>query len=317
MARALAGAPCLVLGGGGFIGANLCRALVGLGARVEAFGRNSLFHEVLSGVTWSGGSFSDHEAVARAVEGNRFVFHLIGGGIPESSNRDPGADLSASVLNTIRLLDLCRDAGVERLIFVSSGGTVYGIPRETPIPESAPTDPISAYGISKLATEKYLGLYRHLHRLDSVTLRVANAYGPYQVAARKQGLVAAIAQRALAGEPVEIWGSGEVVRDFIHVDDVVSALLAAATYAGPHRVFNVGSGMGLSVNQIVNDVEATIGRGPLIRRYTPGRPADVPVNALDCALARRELGWSPRVEWRDGLAGTIRWLEARRRGSLG
>jgi UDP-glucose 4-epimerase len=310
-ARPLAGASCLVLGGGGFIGVNLSRALVDAGARVEAFGRHLPFPEALQGVTWTGGSFADREALARAVDGNEYVFHLIGGGTPESSNKDPAADLLSSVLNTIPLLDLCLSSHVKKIVFASSGGTVYGTPACTPIPESAPTDPVSAYGISKLAVEKYLGLYRHLHALDSVSLRVSNAYGPFQTADRKQGVIAAMVRRALAGDPVEIWGSGDVVRDFIHVDDVVAAMLASATYQGAHRVFNVGSGEGRSVNQILSDVEAVVGRGLLNRIYRPGRPADVPVNVLDAGLIGREMGWRPRVDWLSGLRGTVDWLESR------
>jgi UDP-glucose 4-epimerase len=308
--HALSGVSCLVLGGGGFIGVNLCRALVSGGARVEAFGRSLPFPDALSGVAWTSGSFSDHEAIARAVEGNEYVFHLIGGGVPESSNKDPAADLSVSVLNTLSLLDLCRRNSVKRVVFLSSGGTVYGIPTSTPIPETAPTDPVSAYGISKLATEKYLGLFRHLHSLDYVVLRAANAYGPYQTAHRKQGVIASIVHNALAGEPVEIWGTGEVVRDFIHVDDVISAMVAAVSYQGSHRVFNVGSGVGFSINQIVADVERVLDRGILERRYKPGRPADVPVNVLDTTLIMREMGWSPGTGWMKGLRETIEWFEA-------
>ena len=308
----LAGLRCLVLGGGGFIGTNLCRALLARGAHVQGFGRRPQHADALNGVVWTTGGFSDRAALARAVDGNDVVYHLIGGSVPESSNRDPEADLLATLPDTLHLLELCRASGVRRLVFPSSGGTVYGIPASTdPIPETAATDPISAYGVSRLAIEKYLGLYRHLHGLDSVVLRIANPYGPYQSPHRKQGVVAAMTHRALTGQPLEIWGTGDVVRDFVHIDDVVAAMIAVLGYHGPHRVLNVGSGAGRSVAAIADDLERLLGHGPLPRLHRPARPADVPVNILDIGLIGREIGWRPRVPWLDGLRAALDWMAAR------
>jgi UDP-glucose 4-epimerase len=305
----LRGRRCLVLGAGGFIGTNLCRRLREQGARVQGFGRSKSFPDALAGIDWMTGDFADRDAVARAVEGNDLVFHLVGSRLPESSNQDPAADLSVNVVNTLQLLDACRRAKIGKVVFASSGGTVYGIPRQTPIPEVAPTDPIAAYGISKLAIEKYLALYRHLHGLDYAILRIANPFGPYQSGYRKQGVIAAFAQQALNGEILEIWGDGEVVRDFVYIADVVQALLDVALYAGPHRVFNVGQGGGRSVNEVLRDIEFVLGRGVLEKRYMPSRLADVPVNVLDIALIRRELGWEPRTDWLTGLRATVNWLK--------
>ena len=306
----LAGRNCLVLGAGGFIGTNLCHRLAGSGATVLGFGRNRR-EDTFAGarIEWRQGEFRDSSTLARAVEGQHVVFHLISGSTPESSNHDPAGDIESNVLTTLRLLDLCRSEGVERVVFASSGGTVYGVPQTVPIAETAHTDPICSYGIGKLAIEKYLGLYKHLHGLDSVVLRIANPYGPFQSARRRQGVVAAMIRQALDKKGFEIWGNGEVVRDFLHIDDVVNAMMAAAGYAGPARVMNVGSGMGLSINRIADDIEALIGRA-VPRTYLPARPADVPVNVLDIALIQRELGWKPRISWQDGLARTLEWARA-------
>src|SRR5262245_14677467 len=170
--EALKGVSCLVLGGGGFIGTNLCRALAGLGARVQGFGRRQSYPEALEGVAWTQGDFTDGAALARVVEGQEIVFHLVGGTVPESSNKDPVADLMSCAVASLHLLDICRASGVRKIVFVSSGGTVYGIPSDIPIPETAQTNPISAYGISRLAVEKYLNLYHHLYGLGYVVLRV-------------------------------------------------------------------------------------------------------------------------------------------------
>lgn len=300
---------CLVLGGGGFLGTNLCRALLERGAHVQAFGRSKSFPAAIDErVIWTSGEFTDVVALAKAVEGQDIVFHLIGGSIPESSNRDPAADLVMNTLATTHLLDICRGEKVRKVIFVSSGGTVYGVPARVPISEAEPTDPISAYGISKLATEKYLALYRHLYGLNYQIFRLANPYGRYQSPHRKQGVVAALIYRALAGEPLEIWGTGDVTRDFIHVTDAIEALLEGVDYTGPHRVMNVGSGVGRTVADVVRDIESVLGGNALRREYREGRAADVPVNVLDIALITRETNWRPRVTWSDGLRDTIDWI---------
>jgi len=298
-----------VLGGGGFLGTHLSNALVALGARVHAFGRSRTAAEAMDRrVHWITGEFSDVAALAKAVEGQETVFHLISASVPESSNRDPAADLAANTIGTLNLLELLRAEGVPKLIFTSSGGTVYGVPEHIPIRETAATDPISAYGISKLATEKYLALYHRLHGLDYRILRISNPYGRYQAVHRRQGVVAALLHRAVTGEPLEIWGTGDVTRDFIHVDDVVAAMLSAHAYQGPSRLFNVGSGHGMSIREVADSVEHALGRGPLPRNYLRTRAADVPVNILDTSLIQQETGWRARVEWQAGLADTLSWV---------
>jgi UDP-glucose 4-epimerase len=199
---------------------------------------------------------------------------------------------------------------VRKIVFISSGGTVYGIPHEVPIPESASTDPISAYGISKLAIEKYLALYHYLYGCDYSVLRVANSFGPYQSPHRRQGLIAAFMHRIARGQAVEIWGDGRVVRDFVYIDDVIDAVLAAAVYGGSHRVFNVGAGIGRSVLEVVTDIADVLGRPDVAPIHKPGRATDVPVNVLNIALIQREFGWSPRTDWRQGLRLTADWIRS-------
>jgi len=309
----LDGTRCLVMGGGGFLGVHLANALVRQGAAVRAFGRALTNpNELDERVHWSCGHFEDPAAVAEAARGQEIVFHLLSGSVPGQPGQKPTSDLETNVLGTLRFLDICNAAAVRRIVFASSGGTVYGPSDRYPIPEAAPTDPISAYGVGKLAIEKYLALYQHLYGLEYFALRIANVYGPLQSPSKRQGVVAAMLDHALAGKPLEIWGTGEIVRDFVHIDDVVSAFLLAATYDGPHRVMNVGSGTGLSINQVASDIEAIAGTGNLERIYRAGRAADVPVNILDISLITRETPWRPRCSWHDGLHSTARWMAARR-----
>ena len=152
--------------------------------------------------------------------------------LPKSSNEDPRFDLETNVGHTLNLLESARRNAVESIVFVSSGGTVYGRPEATPIPESHPTNPLCAQGISKLAIEKYLHLYWKLHGLDYCVLRVSNAYGGRERTEKAQGAVAVLLDRALKGEVFEIWGDGSVVRDYVYVTDVIRALARAAGYDG-------------------------------------------------------------------------------------
>jgi UDP-glucose 4-epimerase len=298
---------CVVFGGGGFIGTNLCRRLVASGHRVRAFGRRRLFPDAVRDIDWLQGDFTDTAATAAAVESFDVVFHLVHATMPQAADLDMIGDVQKNVLPTLALLDHCRASGVKRVVFASSGGTVYGKARQIPTPETAPTDPICAYGISKLAIEKYLALFEHLHGLDFRVLRITNPFGPFQVASKNQGVIAALIARALRDEPVEIWGDGSVVRDFVFVSDVVDALVAAASGdAGGERVFNIGSGQGRSLRDVISAIEHHMGQ-KLNLHWKPGRPLDVPVSVVAIERAAKMLEWMPRTSFEVGLERTIDW----------
>jgi UDP-glucose 4-epimerase len=305
----LANMRCVVLGGGGFVGTNLCRALVGRVASLRIFGRRLSFPEAVDNVEWISGDFTDTERLTTAISGCDVVFHLLNATTPASSNLDKVADLQANVVGTLRLLDACRAEGVRRVIFVSSGGTIYGIPKLVPTPESAPTSPITAYGVSKLAIEKYLSLYEYSYGLEYRALRVANPFGPYQLAVKHQGAIAAFMRQVLLQQPIEIWGDGSVVRDYIYIDDVVRAMTAAVEHQGPSRVFNIGSGEGRSLRDIVASIESVSGIKASVR-YVDGRSIDVPRSVLDTRLAHAELGWQPQFDFPAGIRRTWDWIKA-------
>ena len=300
---------CLVLGAGGFIGTNLCRSLLMKGHTVRAFGRRQSFPEALRGCDWIPGDFADPASLASTISGCDVVFHLVNATTPASANVDKVADLNANVASTLHLLEACRETGVSRVVFVSSGGTIYGIPDQVPTPETASTNPITAYGISKLAIEKYLGLYEYLHHLDYRVLRVANPFGPYQTALKNQGVIAAFVRRALTGQHIEMWGDGCVIRDYIYIDDVVEALILAATHQGPNRIFNIGSGEGRSLNDIVAAIARLLEVDILVERR-PARSVDVPVSILDTTLAAQDLTWQPSTQFEEGLRVTIAWMKS-------
>lgn len=302
--------PALVLGGAGFIGAHLVRELLRRGRRVRVLdllgGERAVSIPYHANLEWQEGNFVEAEDRRRALDGVRSVFHLVSTTQPQSSNDNPEFDVRTNLLATIGLLEQMRNMPGVPLVFVSSGGTVYGPPIETPISESHPTNPQCSYGIVKLAIEKYLALYQLLHRVDYRVLRIANPYGPGQVN-RNQGVIGAFASRILSGEPVEVWGDGSVIRDFIFVGDACEALIRSEAYHGNERIFNIGSGMGHSVLEIIAAIERAASQKADVR-FKPGRSMDVPVSVLDTRLARDELGWSPRVSLDDGLEMTLRWM---------
>ncbi len=303
---------CLVLGGGGFMGMHLCKALLERGYPVRVFERpvvESLAVErARDPIEWVYGDFANRTDVAAAVAGCDIIFHLISTTLPKNSNDNPLYDVETNLGGTLGMLEAARAAGASRIIFVSSGGTVYGIPKEIPISESHPTDPICSYGITKLAIEKYLHLYHRLHGLDYLVLRIANPYGEGQRPDAAQGAVAVFLNRAIKGHAIEVWGDGNVVRDYLYIGDVVEALIRSIDYRGDRRIMNLGSSRGHSVNELLKDIEDLTGRR-IERIYSEARPFDVPINVLDSTKARDLLGWEPRVSLREGLARTLRWLE--------
>lgn len=206
------------------------------------------------------------------------------------------------------MLTLALEAGVKKVIFVSSGGTVYGEPTQVPIPETHATDPVCSYGIAKLAIEKYLALFHHLHGLDYTVLRLANPFGEGQRTHASQGAIAVFLGKVLRDEPIEIWGDGSVVRDYIHVADVVQALLAALEPSTQEHVFNIGSGRGHSLNEVLDTIEKITGR-VAIRKYLPGRGFDVPLSVLNIDRAKNVLGWAPAVGFEEGVERFVKWMQ--------
>jgi len=197
---------------------------------------------------------------------------------------------------------------VPKIIFISSGGTVYGDPVYTPIDENHPTNPTVSYGIVKLAIEKYLLLYKNLYGISATILRVSNPFGERQRIETAQGAVGVFISRALKNQPIDIWGDGEVVRDYVYVSDVAEAFAKALAYTGTQSIFNISSGCGTSLNQLINKIEQVIGH-KVVKNYLPFRPFDAPISVLDNSLAQKELAWSPTISIDVGIVKTINWMK--------
>lgn len=302
---------CLVLGGGGFIGSAIVDRLLVAGHSVRVFERPRVApYRVFAPaeqIEWTTGDLLSTSDVNEALADVDTVFHLVSTTLPKGSNDDPVYDVQSNLIGTLQILNLMVQRKTARIVFISSGGTVYGSPNYLPIDEQHPTNPQVSYGITKLAIEKYILLFERLHGIKAVILRLSNPYGERQRVETAQGAVAVFLQRALRRQALEIWGDGSVTRDYVYIGDVAEAFLRAAEYQGPLSIFNIGSGQGTSLNELLTKLEAVLGND-IERAYLPGRPFDVKLNVLDTRLAQQELAWSPRVTMDEGLARTADWI---------
>ena len=302
----------VIFGGGGFIGSTIADRLLLDGHELRIFERPRVapyrkFAES-ERVEWITGDLSSTHDVSDAVIGMDVVMHLVSTTLPKSSNDDPIYDVQSNVVATLQMLNAMVAHNVGKIVFISSGGTVYGTPTYLPIDEKHPTNPLVSYGITKLTIEKYLQMYSHLHGIRAITLRVANPYGERQRIETAQGAVGVFLHHALKGLPIEIWGDGSVTRDYIHISDVAEAFVRALEYSGEKSCFNISSGAGTSLNELIGLLENMLCR-PVDVRYLPGRLFDVPVSVLCNDLARAELGWSPSISMEEGIARTSLWMK--------
>jgi UDP-glucose 4-epimerase len=305
-AASLAGKACVVLGAGGFLGRHLCIQLANQGAHVRAFGRNLETLSLTTSASLFQGEFSNAPLLSAAICSADIVFHLISTTTPATAEKNRAFDADTNVTGALRLIEMCKKHGVSRIVFASSGGTIYG-QRDEPCSELHIPSPLCAYGNTKLSIERYLATENATHGMQNISLRIANAFGPQQRSEHNQGVIGIFLRAMLRSQPVNIWGDGKIVRDYIDVDSVTDAFVRAAMYQGNHATFNIGTGVGRSLNGLISDLEDVTG---LIakRTFLPGRTFDVETNILDSSLAREELKWAPNPNWRECLLRTLAWI---------
>jgi UDP-glucose 4-epimerase len=302
----------LVTGGTGFIGSHVCDALLRHGHRVRVLSRQAEhYRSPLPSVEYYRGDIENSSYLSEALAGMDCVVHLVSSTVPSTSNLDPVADVNSNLVSTLRLLELMRQTGPDRIVFLSSGGTVYGEPANTPVAEDEPLNPLCSYGVVKVAIENYLRMYQALYGLEPVIVRASNPYGPRQGHLGLQGLVAAFLDRLARGLPLEIWGDGEVVRDYFYVSDLAE-LCALVVQPGVTGTFNAGSGVGTSINQVVELIRNVTGIKPELV-YQANRNFDVSKVFLDISLARDTFGWTPAVSLEEGILRHWNWLQEGRR----
>lgn len=296
-----------IYGSNGFLGRHLVRRLAGEGAPVRAVSRRHDERFVLSydgQVEFFEADLTDSLAMAASLQDVDTVVQLISTSTPGLRNEHVVADIEENVIPHVIFLRSCVQAGVKRYVFLSSGGTVYGPGAEVPTPETAPTKPICSHGLTKLMVEKYIQMHGHLDGLQYVILRLANPFGPGQEFRKGQGLIPAILDRCRKGQPVRVYGRGEARRDYIYIDDVIDAIVAALELSDAQLVLNIGSGETRSVLEVVDAIESVICR-TITREYLEARNTDVQISSLDTMRAQAVLGWHPRTQFQDGIERTV------------
>ena len=299
----------IILGGNGFIGSHLVDRLLSEGDSVRVFDRcEEPYRKPNKDVEYCYGDFGNRALLKNALKDVRIVYHLISTTVPKTSNDDPIFDVTSNLVETLYLLQKCVELNVSKIVFLSSGGTVYGVPTSLPVSESSHTDPKCSYGITKLSIEKYIALFSEINGLDYAILRPSNPYGPRQNPNGLQGAIGVFLGRILNNQPVDIWGDGEVVRDYIYIDDLVDGIAISAKKSTHTKLFNLGTGSGYSLNFILGVIKDVLGRDFEVR-YLAGRGFDIPRIYLDIQLAKMELGWTPSTSLAKGIGRTAEFIE--------
>lgn len=303
-----------LIGGAGFIGTNLAIALSkDPDNKLTIIDREDFFFDTLRAlnlpnVKFKVASFSMDSDFDSEVENQDIVYHLASTVFPGDSNKNIPAELNSNIVVTAELLDACVKQNVKKVVFLSSGGAVYGKKGTCPIVEDTVTYPISSYGIEKLTIEKLLYLYRYQNGLDYRIIRLANPYGPYQRPNGRLGVVTTFIYKALTDGLLEVYGDGTAVRDFIYIEDAVRGILNIVNGESELRIFNLGSGKGTSVNQVIDTIKTTI-RKDLIVEHIASRSTDVPINYLDISRYEKNYGELKPLNLEDGIRKTAQFMK--------
>lgn len=303
---------CIVVGGAGFIGCHLVSRLVSRGDReVVVLGRRGVPPSGLpKEVRYVSGSISNSALLAHLLDGANEIVDLAYSSVPKTSFDDPVQDVLANLPPAVTLLEAASCNKLRRFLLVSSGGTVYGDTHYLPIDEMHPTNPLSPYGITKLAAEKYALMYSRLAGLPVTIARPANAYGPGQMANMGQGFIATAMGAILNHREVQIFGECGTIRDYVYIDDLVDGLIAALDSGTDGRVYNIGTGIGRNNVTIIDELSRIIGEQFLPVRIArqDSRLFDVKANVLCSKALSNDTGWKPKVEFSTGLAETWEWM---------
>jgi len=296
----------IILGGAGFIGSHVCNTLAGKAksvSSVDIIKSDNIDRKVTQFI----GNIADTTFISSIIHGADVVICLSSHSLPGSANVDLSSEIKGHVYTIVKIAELCSSLGVKKFLFASSGGTVYGDRKnmET-IDENSITLPINAYGISKLSIEHYLRLLSRNHEMSITSLRISNPYGEGQRNNKKQGFIASSIEKIKTNETIEIWGNGDTIRDYIYIDDLANAFLKAIEYYGDITEINVGSGIGLSLNQVLDNIRELLDKDFSIK-YLQERNIDVSNNILNINIAEEELRWRPQTSFQQGLYKTLCW----------
>ena len=298
----------LLIGGNGFIGSHILDVLLKNNHSVKVFDKNSeKYRPPIENIEYFLSDFNDKLALSEALTDVDCVIHALSTSIPSTSNKFPIQDIEGNLINTLNLLEIMVEKRINNIVFLSSGGTVYGVPEFLPVSELHQTNPICSYGIVKLSIEKYLHLYSNMYEINPTILRISNPFGPRQSHLGNQGFISTLLNNHLKGQYTKIFGDGSVIRDYIYISDVANVCYNA-TLSNKSGIFNVGSNSGYSLNDIIRISEDIIGEKILVK-YIEKRSFDIPEIVLDTSKINLALNWQPTISIQDGILLYLNWLK--------
>jgi UDP-glucose 4-epimerase len=298
---------CLIIGGAGFIGSSISNMLAEAGRDVTVLGRAPLLVNDLSKkVKYVSGNYKDRSLLRELLRDADEVIDLAYATVPKTSFDNPIYDIISNLPLGVALIEEASLASLKKFVFVSSGGTVYGVAQTLPIREDHPTNPISPYGITKLTLEKYISMFVVLKGLPAVIVRPGNAYGEHQLAFTGQGFVATAIRSIRSRQDVKIFGANGTIRDYIHVEDIARGIIAVLEFGEAGGVYNIGTGIGLNNFDVLNTIKpfAESHGYPIHVDIFPARGFDVPINILDCTKLKTASSWTPIIDFREGIKST-------------
>lgn len=304
----------MILGAAGFIGTNLTIELAKNNQNnITLFDREQADFSHIESFCFSNcrivkGNFDMNCDFEKLIANQDMIYHLVSTTYPSNANQQIAEELKENVIVTTNLLNACVKKCIKKVVFLSSGGTVYGIEKNMPLQENAPTYPISSYGIQKITIEKLFYLYNYLYKLDYIVIRLANPYGPYQKPNGVLGAVTTFTYKALMGQTIEVYGDGSVVRDYIYIEDAINGILNIANGNSENKIYNLGCGRGYSLKEVIETIQKILGVSNNIR-YLPGRNVDVPVNILDITRYEENFGKLNPYSLEEGIEKTAQFMK--------
>jgi len=303
---------CMIYGGGGFIGSHLADELLNQNFNVTVFDkinfdRRNIAH-IENKLNVIEGDFNNEIDIKNSLKNIDIVFHLVSSTLPASSNQNPVYDVESNLIPSLKLFSESVKNKIKKIVFVSSGGTVYGIPVEIPVKENHICNPICSYGVVKKCIEDFLFMYHKLYGLDYTIFRFSNPFGERQNPFVTQGAIAVFLKKIILNETIEIWGDGSVIRDYIYIKDAVNVMVKSLSVTSENKLFNLSLNKGYTLNEILKYIEHITSIKPKIK-YTQPRNIDVPVNILDNTLIKKTFGWKPVTDIEEGISKTFNYLK--------
>ncbi len=301
----------VIIGAAGFIGTNLAIRLSKDNHLILVDRNPSYFDHIkalhLPNTDYYVDELTCNTVFDKFIKKDDIVYHLFSTSVPTTSNQQISQELEANVVFSSNLFETCGRQGVKQVVFISSGGTVYGVEGKSPYSEESVTNPITSYGLQKISIEKLLYLNHYLYGFDYKIIRLANPYGPYQRPNGVLGAITTFVYRALKDEKIIVYGDGTVVRDFIYIDDAIEGILKISNQQSKYNLYNLGSGRGTSIKEVLDILPGVLGKEVKIE-YTPARGVDVPINYLDISRFEKQFGSKKFVSLEAGIYKTAEFL---------